>query len=262
MVAAVSRPVLPVLPDLPRDVSPSVRWSLIVGVLVVHVVVATLVVLTSRLPTVAADAAPISVTLLTQAPSGEWVPAAPPVVQPHQAPVPVSKAVVPSPAPVTAQPQVAAVATPAQANDMVVPVAPAMVDRKAAVDAPVVQSVTRSASVVTTSAEPVLQDGQSLPPVQISQTSIEYVDRSSCTPRYPPISERLGEAGVVVVTTTVDTRGAAESVTVKQSSGYPRLDNLAVLTVKACRFVPHTVNGAPRRMVANIPFRFGSSESQ
>lgn len=259
MVAAFSRPVLP---DLPRDVSPSVRSALIGGVLVVHAVVATLVVLTSRLPSVVAEAAPISVSLLTRAPSGELVSAVPPVVQTHPV-APVSKSVAPSPAVVmpTVTPQVAAVAAPAQVNDMVVPVAPAMVDRKALVDAPVAVSASRSTSVATPSAEPSSQDGQSMPPVHVVQTAIEYVDQASCTPRYPDISKRLEEAGVVVVVAAVDTKGYAESVTLKQSSGYYRLDNLAVQTIKACRFIPPTVNGVPRRMATNISFRFGFSAS-
>ncbi|MDE2594984.1 MAG: TonB family protein [Burkholderiales bacterium] len=256
MVAAVSNPVLQVLPDLPRDVSPSVRWGLIAGVLVVHAVVAALVVLTSRLPSVVAEAAPISVSLLTQAPSGEFVPAAPPVVQPHQAPVPVSKSVAPSPAPVIPQPQVAAVAAPAQAHDMVVPVAPAVVDRKAAVDVPVTPAAavaapqTASASAVADAALSVA----SAKPVQLTHTAVRYLRKVE--PVFPKMSARLGEYGTVIVSVVVDDHGLPANATVARSSGYSRLDAAARDAAMQSRYVPYTLNGVPQRFEVPAPFSF------
>lgn len=243
-----------VLPDLPRDVSPSVRWGLIVGVLVVHVVVATLVVLTSRLPTVAADAAPISVSLLTRAPSGEWVQAAPPVVQPHQTPVPVSKAAAPSPAPEVPSPQVAAVVAPAQVNDMVVPVAPAVVDRKVLVDASVTPAVAAQPPGAASAATDAALAVAAAKPVQLAHTAVRYLRKVE--PVFPKMSIRLGEYGSVTVSVVVDDHGLPVSATVFPSSGYPRLDAAARDAAMQSRYVPYTLNGVPQRFEVPAPFSF------
>ncbi|MGE5451244.1 MAG: energy transducer TonB [Acidobacteriota bacterium] len=255
MVAVVSHPVLPVLPDLPRDVSPSLRWSLIGGVVLVHLVVATLVVLTSRLPAVVADAAPISVSLLTQAPSEEPVRSAAPVVQPPQpAPVtPVAAAPAPAPRSPSPVPQVAAVAAPAQSHDMVVPVAPATVDRKAPADSVVTSSVVAptapSASGPAEAAVPV-----STRPVQLAHTAVRYLRKVE--PVFPKMSARLGEYGNVTVSVVVDDHGLPVSATVVRSSGYPRLDAAARDAVMQSRYVPYTLNGVPQRFEVPAPFSF------
>lgn len=57
-------------------------------------------------------------------------------------------------------------------------------------------------------------------------------------PEYPAISRRLQETGKVLLRVHVDTSGMATQVEIRNSSGFPRLDNAAVKAVWQWRFVP------------------------
>ncbi len=57
------------------------------------------------------------------------------------------------------------------------------------------------------------------------------------TPTYPPLSRRLKEQGLVLLHVHVSASGQAEKVSIKKSSGFPRLDEAALNTVKNWRFV-------------------------
>jgi len=57
-------------------------------------------------------------------------------------------------------------------------------------------------------------------------------------PRYPALSRRLGEQGRVTLRVVVNPAGRADSVQVRTSSGFARLDESAVEAVKTWRFVP------------------------
>lgn len=241
------------LPDLPRDVSSSTRWVLIAGVLVVHAVVATLVALTSRHPAQVGEVPTISVSLLTQAPSGELIPAAPPVVAPAPT-VSALKPAVTTAAPALTSPAVVAVAAPAQAHDMLAPVAPGVVDNNAPADAPVVAAaapqVAAASSVAVDSAAVVAPSR----PVQLSHTAVRYLKKVE--PVFPKMSARLGEYGSVTVSVVVDDHGLPVSASVARSSGYPRLDAAARDAVMQSRYVPYTLNGVPQRFEVQAPVSF------
>lgn len=253
MVLAASNPSWRVLPDLPRDVSPTQRWALMAGVVVVHVVVATLVALTSSQSALVADAAPISVSLLTQTATGEFVPTAPALVRPQPV-AQVSKAVTPSPELAQPVPTVAAVAAPVQVNDMVAPVAPTAVDNKAAVDVPVtpVQAalVNASASAVSDGATGTV----SSKPVQLAYSKGRYLREAK--PVFPRMSIRLGEQGQTEVSVLVDDQGLPVSALIAKSSGYPRLDAAARDAAMQARYVPYTKNGVPQSYEMRAPFVF------
>lgn len=253
MVFAVSNPSWLVQHDLPRDVSPSLRWVLMVGVVVVHAVVATLVVLTSHQATVTADAAPISVSLLTQTATGEFVPTAPAVVRPQPV-TQVNKAVTPSPELAQPVPTVAAVAAPAQAHEMVVPVAPTAVDNKTAVDLPVTPFQASPSNAPASAAADGVMGTVSTKPVQLAHTAVRYLKKVE--PLFPKMSARLNEYGNVVVLVVVDDHGLPVNATIKQSSGYPRLDGAARDAVMQSRYVPYTLNGVPQRFEVPAPFSF------
>ncbi len=256
MVASVSFASLPALTDLPRDVSQSVRWGLIGAVVAVHAVVAALVVMTSRQDAVQGEVAPISVSLLTETPSGELVPAAPAVVRPATVP-PTQKAVAPVPAPPLQTVPVLAAAAPAQAQDMVVPVAPAEVETKVAADAP---AVAPAAARPVAAASAVADSGAQLVParpVQLSHTSVRYLKQVD--PIYPKASARLGESGTTYLSVLVDEHGQPVSVTVSQSSGYSRLDAAARDAALQSRYVPYTTNGVPQRFEVRAPYVFKPS---
>lgn len=253
MVASVSSASLPALTELPRDVSSSVRWGLVGAVMAVHVVVAALVVKTSRQEAVQGEVAPISVSLLTETPSGELVPAAPAVVRPSVEPL-VQRPVTPVPVPAVQTAPVLAAAAPAQPLDMVVPAAPAVADAKPTAEAPVAApAAVRPAAAASAAAD---AGAQTMPsrPVQLSHTSVRYLKQVD--PVYPKASARLGESGTTYLSVLVDEHGQPVSVTVSGSSGYSRLDAAARDAALQSRYVPYTTNGVPQRFEVRAPYVF------
>jgi protein TonB len=76
-------------------------------------------------------------------------------------------------------------------------------------------------------------------------------------PEYPPSSRRAGEAGTVILEVYVLENGRVGEAKVKQSSGYPRLDEAAVREVKrSWRLVPGTENGKPVPMWGQFAVTF------
>ena len=76
-------------------------------------------------------------------------------------------------------------------------------------------------------------------------------------PEYPPSSRRAGEAGTVILEVYVLENGRVGEAKVKQSSGFPRLDEAAVREVKrSWRLVPGTENGKPAPMWGQFAVTF------
>ena len=75
-------------------------------------------------------------------------------------------------------------------------------------------------------------------------------------PPYPALSKRLGEQGKVVVRVFIDTDGNATQAEIRTSSGYDRLDQTALKTAQAWKYVPGKVNGEPKAMWFNVPINF------
>jgi protein TonB len=73
------------------------------------------------------------------------------------------------------------------------------------------------------------------------------------------MSKRMGEQGRVILHLTVGADGLPRQVSIKQSSGFDRLDAAARQAVQRCRFVPGTVNGVPTDMDYDTPFTFNLS---
>ena len=63
-----------------------------------------------------------------------------------------------------------------------------------------------------------------------------YLDNPA--PAYPPLARRMGNQGRVLLRVEVNPQGRAEHVLVRNSSGFPRLDDAAVDTVRQWHFVP------------------------
>lgn len=57
------------------------------------------------------------------------------------------------------------------------------------------------------------------------------------TPSYPVTSRRLKEEGLVLLSVYVNNAGNVEKIEIKKSSGFERLDNTALNTVKNWRFI-------------------------
>ena len=70
------------------------------------------------------------------------------------------------------------------------------------------------------------------------------------------MSRRLGEQGKALLNVVVGADGAPKQVSIKQSSGYARLDDAAKEATMRCRFLPGKVNGVPQTMTYEAPFNF------
>jgi protein TonB len=79
-------------------------------------------------------------------------------------------------------------------------------------------------------------------------------------PDYPAVSERLGEAGSVVLQLLVGVDGKVTDSKIESSSGYERLDKAAQAALSRCRFTPGTVDGAPAPGWAQLKYTFKPSK--
>ncbi len=101
------------------------------------------------------------------------------------------------------------------------------------------------------------------PPPPVAQQTIPRTAPKSDSrrplsqPEYPPSSRRAGEAGTVILEVYVLETGRVGEARVKQSSGFPRLDEAAVREVKrSWRLVPGTENGKPVPMWGQFAVTF------
>ena len=177
-----------------------------IAVLAVCVHGAALAALWSGSPapaTQAPRALPMQVRMLAASPAATPAPAAKPMVKPK--PVPI--------APKAARP-LAAPRAPAS------PTAPSTASAPSAVSAP-----------AAAPAHPVADAAPTAP-----RFDADYLHNPA--PAYPAMARRNGEEGRVQLSVRVSAQGRAEQVEVRHSSGYARLDEAALSTVRQWRFVP------------------------
>jgi len=75
-------------------------------------------------------------------------------------------------------------------------------------------------------------------------------------PKYPVLSQRVGESGQVVLRVELDSNGRVDAAHIATSSGYKRLDEAGLNAVKTWRCNPPLRDGQPVRAVALQPFKF------
>jgi protein TonB len=92
------------------------------------------------------------------------------------------------------------------------------------------------------------------PRLDLPSSSADYLNNPP--PPYPPLSKRLGEQGRVVVRARIEVNGSASQAEIRTSSGYERLDQAALQTVKRWRYLPGKRAGVPEAMWFNIPIQF------
>lgn len=93
-------------------------------------------------------------------------------------------------------------------------------------------------------------------PARIETPSSQAQYLQNPKPVYPALSRRLGEQGLVMVRVLVGADGLPQRVELQQSSGFERLDQAALATVRSWRFVPGKRNGVPEAMWFNVPIDF------
>jgi protein TonB len=171
-------------------------------------------------------------------------PAAPPAPEPAPQPQPKVQAKAPTPQPVQPTPTPAATPQPSPAPLAIAPSAAAPAATAAAPTA--VAAAPAAASTGT---------AVSAPPtparVELPSSSADYLNNPK--PPYPTLSKRLGEQGRVIVRVWIGTDGIASQASVKQSSGFDRLDQAAVATVLKWRYVPGKRGGVPEAMWFDVP---------
>jgi protein TonB len=90
--------------------------------------------------------------------------------------------------------------------------------------------------------------------VELPSSDAEYLHNPK--PEYPALSKRRGEQGKVVVNVLIGVDGAAQKAEIKLSSGFERLDQAALATVRAWRYVPGKRGGVPEPMWFAVPLNF------
>ncbi len=75
-------------------------------------------------------------------------------------------------------------------------------------------------------------------PAQVTAARFDADYLKNPPPAYPSLSRRLREEGRVLLLVRVSAQGAADSVQLRQSSGFSRLDEAAIEAVRQWRFIP------------------------
>ena len=97
----------------------------------------------------------------------------------------------------------------------------------------------------------------SLLPASVTLTSeLSLACPQRTLPHYPATSRRKGEQGRVVLRVMLDETGRITAVKVKESSGYPRLDEAGVAVIKDWQCNAATRDGVAVRAEALQPFDF------
>ncbi|WP_342129363.1 energy transducer TonB [Hydrogenophaga sp. OTU3427] len=111
-----------------------------------------------------------------------------------------------------------------------------------------------TAPVATAPPAPAPADPPAPPRIELPSSNADYLNNPR--PAYPPLSKRLGEQGKVVVRVFIETNGSASKAEIAQSSGFDRLDQTALDTVRRWRYVPGKRAGTPEAMWFNVPINF------
>lgn len=75
-------------------------------------------------------------------------------------------------------------------------------------------------------------------------------------PRYPRLARVNGWQGTVLLRVSVSSTGRVGAVEVRRSSGFPVLDEAALLAVRQWRFRPAVRGGAPAASLVEFPVTF------
>jgi periplasmic protein TonB len=191
-----------------------------------------------------AQAAPVFVRFIeTEAPRLSAPPAQPRRIEPDK-PMPVERPrVVPKPA-----------ATPPVITAAPSPEAPRTIEARPAPAKPEPAPAAAAASAAPLPPGPAATSNAASAAVAPPSFNADYL--SNPAPPYPALSRRMGEEGRVVVRVLVSTEGHAERIELRTSSGHPRLDDVALDTVRKWKFVPAKQGDQPVAAWVLVPISF------
>ena len=92
------------------------------------------------------------------------------------------------------------------------------------------------------------------PQVELPSSNAEYLQNPK--PAYPSMSRRLGEQGTVLLQVLIGIDGTAQKGEIKKSSGFSRLDQVALTTALKWRYVPGKRAGVAEAMWFTVPIGF------
>ncbi len=178
-------------------------------------------------------------------------PASPP---PAPRPTPQPKAPAKTSAPKQAAPVTPApVATPQPAPTPLA-IAPAANTPAPTAAAPAAVSATPSTASGSSNAPAAPPAPPATPRIELPSSDADYLNNAK--PAFPALSKRLGEQGRVVVRVFIDVDGQAGQASIKQSSGFDRLDQASVETALKWRYVPGKRAGVAQGMWFDVPFNW------
>ena len=99
------------------------------------------------------------------------------------------------------------------------------------------------------------QDG-ALASAPVSMPNSEASELNNPKPPYPAISRKLREQGLVLLKACISTGGTLDGLEIRQGSGYLRLDQVALQTVKQWKFIPAKKGSTPIPMCYELPVKF------
>ncbi len=170
-------------------------------------------------------------------------------IEPMTPPKPLAPKPPPHPSPSLKAPVAAPRPSPALPAQTVAPALLAIADTTASATAPV--GVVHAPAAVAPAAPAA---AVAAPKVELPSSDAEYLHNPK--QEYPRISRQRNEQGRVLVSVFIGTDGAAQKAEIKVSSGFDRLDQAALATVKAWRYVPGKRGGVAEAMWFTVPINF------
>ena len=172
------------------------------------------------------------------------------IAPPHAVPAPPHKPVIKPQLQVQPTPPVP-VATPDPAPVLATTApAPVTVAQAPVSTAPVAPPTPAAVSNVRPAASP----APAPPRIELPSSDAAYLQNPR--PAYPAMSKRLNEQGIVRISVLIGTDGLAQKADIKQSSGFDRLDKVALETVLNWRYLPGKRDGVPEAMWFVVPLVF------
>ena len=126
-------------------------------------------------------------------------------------------------------------------------------DAKEIKDKKEVLKLSDSASELASEKKPV--DGN-LGAATVYMPNADASELNNPKPPYPTISRRLGEQGRVILKACVSSVGDIDSLSLIKSSGFDRLDRIALETVQRWKFIPARRGQQPVAMCYQLPIQF------